>query len=98
MVLDVFGLIVDVFVCWVNIDGMVMMIVGVGWGFGGDGGLVNEVFIVLFSSDIVYDVVGNLYLVDVGNCCVCVVDMNGIILIFVGIGVLVFIGDGGFVL
>jgi sugar lactone lactonase YvrE len=76
-------------------SGIITTIAGTGaTGYTGDGGpaldaTFNQVW------DVTYDPSGNLYIIDIGNCVVRIVNASGIINTFAGNGTCGYGGDGG---
>jgi sugar lactone lactonase YvrE len=76
-------------------SGIITTIAGTGAaGYTGDGGpALNATFNQVW--DVTYDPAGNLYIIDIGNCAVRVVNTSGVINTYAGNGTCSFGGDGG---
>jgi len=77
------------------VSGIINTVTGNGSsGFGGDGGLATNAEL-FFPRDIIVDAFGNMYISDVDNNRIRMVNSSGIINTIVGNGAGVFYGDGG---
>ncbi len=79
----------------VNAQGVITTFAGNGtMGYSGDGGQANNASLSL-PSTIVFDAIGNAYVVDAGNNCIRKISTTGVITTVAGNGTSGYTGDGG---